>query len=50
MNQLQVAMKKLGFNHDFADLDLEKDEPLPLKYRFSNIKKYDRIDDPHLHL
>ena len=50
MNQLQDAMKKLGPNHDFIDLDLEEDEPLPSKYKFPDIKKYDETDDPHLHL
>ena len=43
-------MKKLGPNHDFSDLDLEKDEPLPPKFGFPNIKKYDGTDDPHLYL
>ena len=50
MGQLQDVIKKLEFNHNFADLDLEKDEPLPPKYKFPNIKKYDETDDPHLHL
>ena len=50
MNQLQNAMKKLGPNHNFIDLDLEEDEPLPPKYKFPDIKKYDGTDDPHLHL
>ena len=50
MNQLKDAMKKLGPNHDFIDLDLEEDEPLPPKYKFPDIKKYDGTDDPHLHL
>ena len=43
-------MKKLGLNHDFTDLDLEEDEPLPPKYRFPNIKKYNGTDDPHIYL
>ena len=50
MDQLQAAMKKLGLNHNFADLDLEEDELLPLNFKFPNIKKYDRTDDLHLHL
>ena len=50
MDQLKAAMKKCGLHHDFTNLDLGKDEPLPLKYRFLNIKKYDGTDDPHLHL
>ena len=35
---------------EYNDLDLVKEEPLPPKYRFPDIKKYDGTDDPHLHL
>ena len=50
MDQLKAAMKKCGLHHNFTNLDLKENEPLPLKYRFSDIKKYDRTNDPHLHL
>ena len=50
MDQMQAIIKKLGTNHDFPNLDLEKDEPLPPKYRFPNMKKYDGTDDPYMHL
>ena len=35
---------------EYNDLDLVKEEPLPPKYRFPDIKKYDGTYDPHLHL
>ena len=36
---------------DYADLTLdEEDDPLPPKFKFLNMKKYSRIDDPHLYL
>ena len=50
MDQLQIVMKKQGLNYDFANLDLEEEEPLPPKFKFPDIKKYDRIKDLHLHL
>ena len=40
MDQLQYIMKKCGLYYDFTDLDLEEAEPLPLKFKFPNIKKY----------
>ena len=50
MDQMQAMMKKFGPSDDFPDLDLEKDELLPPKYKFPDIKKYDGTDDPHLYL
>lgn len=52
MDQLQTAMKKHGLNSNFAnlDLDLEEEVPLPPKYKFPNMRKYSSIDDPYLHL
>ena len=49
---MQLLMKDKGLDAvmDYGDLDLVKKEPLPPKYRFPNIKKYNGIDDPHLHL
>ena len=52
VDQLQIALKKHGLNPNFFDLDLDlkKEEPLPPKYKFPNMKKYSGTDDPHLHL
>ena len=53
MAQVQMMMKEKGIATptDYADLTLdEKDDPLPPKFKFLNMKKYSRIDDPHLHL
>ena len=50
MDQLQAMMKKLGPNHDLPDLNLEEDEPLPMKFKFPNIKKYDGTNNLHIHL
>ena len=53
MAQVQIMMKKKGMTVpvSYADLTLdEEDDPLPLKFKFLNIKKYSGIDDPHLHL
>ena len=51
-SQLQLLMKDKGLNvtMDYDDLDLVKEEPLPPKYRFLDIKKYDGTDDSYLHL
>ena len=36
---------------DYTDLNLnEEDDPLPRKFKFYNMRKYSRTDDPHLHL
>ena len=46
-------MKEKGITvpADYADLTLDgDDDPLPLKFKFTNMKKYLRVDDPHLHL
>ena len=46
-------MKEKGMTTpmDYADLTLdEKDDPLPQKYKFPNMKKYSGTDDPHLYL
>ena len=51
--QIQIMMKEKGIAtpSDYADLTLDKeDDPLPPKFKFPNMKKYSRIDDPHLHL
>ena len=48
-----MIMKEKGITapSDYADLTLdEEDDPLPLKFKFSNMKKYYGIDDPHLYL
>ena len=53
MAQVQMMMKEKGIAtpSDYADLTLdEEDNPLPLKFKFPNMKKYSGIDDPHLHL
>ena len=42
VDQLQIAMKKYGLRHDFTDLDLRGEKPLPPKFKFPDIKKYDR--------
>ena len=46
-------MKEKGMTTpmDYADLTLdEEDDPLPQKFKFSNMRKYSSTDDPHLHL
>ena len=53
MAQIQVMMKEKGMTTpmDYADLNLdEKNDPLPRKFKFPNIKKYIGTDDPYLHL
>ena len=36
---------------DYTDLGLYKgDDPLPRKFKFSDMRKYSGNDDPHLHL
>ena len=52
MDQLHTTLKKYGLNPNFVDLDLdlEKEELLPPKYKFPNMKIYSSTDDPHLHL
>ena len=36
---------------NYADLTLdEKDDPLPPKFKFPNMKKYSGVDDPHMYL
>ena len=50
MDKLQATIKKHRLNYDFADLDMEEEEPLPPKFKFPDIKKYDGTDDPHFHL
>ena len=50
---MQVMMKEKGMTTpiDYTDLTLdEKDDSLPHKYKFPNMKKYSGTDDPHLHL
>ena len=52
IDQLQTALKEHELNPNFVDLDLDlkKEEPLPPKYKFLNMKKYSGTNDPHLHL
>ena len=53
MAQMQLMMKKKGTDApiNFSDLSLgEDDDPLPQKFRFSDMKKFTCIEDPHLHL
>ena len=53
MTHVQTMMKEKGIDSplDYANLSLEReDEPLPLKYKFPNMKKYSGTDDPYLHL
>ena len=53
MAQMQSVMKKKGLaaSMDYSDLSLDGEEdPLPLKFKFPNMKKYSGTDDPHLHL
>ena len=50
---VQTMMKEKGIDAllDYTNLSLEReDEPLPPKYKFSNMKKYSGTDDPHLYL
>ena len=53
MAQVQIMMKEKGITVlvDYTDLTLDgDDDPLPPKFKFPNMKKYSRVDDPHLHL
>ena len=53
MAQVQMIMEENGIAtpSGYADLTLdEEDDPLPLKFKFPNMKKYVGIDDPYLHL
>ena len=53
MTQMKIMMKENGMATpmDYADLTLyKKDDPLPQKYKFPNMKKYSGTDDSHLHL
>ena len=53
MTQIQMMMKEKGMDApmDYTDLNLdEEDDPLPRKFKFPNMRKYSRTDDPHLHL
>ena len=53
MAQIQIQMKEKGIDAslDYTDLDLYKgSDPLPRKFKFPNMKKYSRTDDPHLYL
>ena len=48
---MQMKEKGIDAPLDYTDLDLHKGgNPLPWKFKFSDMKKYARIDDPHLHL
>lgn len=51
MARMQMMMKEKGMDApmDYADLDVG-DDPLPLKFKFPNMKKYVRTDDPYMHL
>ena len=51
-SQMQLLMKYKGLDStmDYDELDMDNKEPLPPKYKFPDIKKYDGTDDPHLHL
>ena len=53
VTHVQTMMKEKGIDAplDYTNLSLEReDEPLPPKYKFSNMKKYSGTDNPHLHL
>ena len=53
MTQMQIQMKKKGIEapFDYTDLDLYKgNDPLPRKFKFSDMRKYSGNNDPHLHL
>ena len=46
-------MKEKGIEAplDYIDLDLYKDsDPLPRNFKFPDMRKYSKNDDPHLHL
>ena len=46
-------MKEKGMDApiDYTDLNLDEEYyPLPRKFKFPNMRKYSRIDDPHMHL
>ena len=48
-----MMMKEKGITVlvDYVDLTLDGDDDLlPPKFKFPNMKKYSRVDDPHLHL
>ena len=51
---MQIQIKKKGMEAplDYTDLDLYKgnDHPLPRKFKFPDMSKYSKNDDPHMHL
>ena len=50
---MQIQMKKKGIEapFDYTDLDLHKgNDSLSRKFKFPDMSKYSRKDDPHLHL
>ena len=53
MAQMQSLMKEKGLDAsmDYSDLSLDgKDDLLPPKFKFPNMKKYSGTDDPHMYL
>ena len=53
MDQMQLMMKEKGIDApiNYSDLSLgEDDDPLPQKFKFSDMKKSTGIEDPYLHL
>ena len=53
MTHVQTMMKEKGIDAplDYTNLSLERDdEPLPLKFKFPDIRKFTGMEDPHLHL
>lgn len=48
---MMMNEKGMTIPMSYADLTLdEEDDPLPPKFKFPNMNKYSKIDDPHLHL
>ena len=53
VTHVQTMMKEKGIDAplDYTNLSLERDdEPLPRKFKLPNIRKFTRMEDPHLHL
>ena len=53
MAQMKLMMKEKGIKSpmDYTGLDLDEGgDPLPWKFKFPDMKKYVRTNDPHLHL
>ena len=48
--QMLIRDKGMDMSMDYSDMDFVNQEPLPKKFKFSDMKKCSGTEDPHLHL